>query len=248
MRGQRPLQAEMPSLNQLTHPPNACLFDLDGLLLDTEPLHARAWQQAARHFGSDLAEEQLLQLQGRRRLDNATLVCSWIKQPITPEQLLAVRQPIASQLLPEAKAMAGAEALVRTASRLGIAMALVTSSDRESVQRKIANHPWVNLLQLMICGDDPRIRSGKPAPDPFLTGAECLGVRPEDCWAFEDSQAGCRSALTAGCLVWRLLRSNEAEVPLSDQLQNSMKPSRLIVIHRLSEAQISLENLISRGG
>ena len=247
MLGQRPLQAEMPSLNQLTHPPDACLFDLDGLLLDTEPLHAHAWQQAARHFGSDLTAEQLLQLQGRRRLDNATLVCSWIKQPITPEQLLAVRQPIASQLLPQAKAMEGAEALVRTASRLGIAMALVTSSDRESVQRKIANHPWVNLLQLMICGDDPRIRSGKPAPDPFLTGAECLGVRPEDCWAFEDSQAGCRSALTAGCLVWRLLRNHEAEESVADAQQNPMNSTRLIAIQHLSDAQACLESLISRG-
>ena len=186
----------------------------------------------------------MIQLQGRRRLDNARLVCSWIEQPITPDQLLAVRQPIAAQLLPGAKAMEGAESLVRTADRLGIAMALVTSSDRESVQRKIANHPWVNLLQLMICGDDPRIGAGKPAPDPFLTGAECLGVRPEDCWAFEDSQAGCRSALTAGCMVWRLLRASETVDPMNDQLLNPAKRARLIVIHRLSEAQASLETLI----
>ena len=237
------MQAERLSLNQPTHLPDACLFDLDGLLLDTEPLHARAWQQAASHFGSDLVPDQLIQLQGRRRLDNARLVCSWIEQPITPDQLLAVRQPIAAQLLPGAKAMEGAESLVRTADRLGIAMALVTSSDRQSVQRKIDNHPWVNLLRLMICGDDPRIRSGKPAPDPFLTGAECLGVRPEDCWAFEDSQAGCRSALTAGCQVWRLLRTHESFDPLTDQPEDLEKTARLINIHRLSEAEACLKML-----
>ena len=237
------MQAERLSLNQLTHPPDACLFDLDGLLLDTEPLHARAWQQAASYFGSDLAPDQLIQLQGRRRLDNARLVCSWIEQPITPDQLLAVRQPIAAQLLPGAKAMAGAESLIRATDRLGIAMALVTSSDRQSVQRKIANHPWVNLLQLMICGDDPRIGAGKPAPDPFLTGAECLGVRPEDCWAFEDSQAGCRSALTAGCLVWRLLRTHEAMHPLTDQSEDLENTERLISIHSLSEAEACLKTL-----
>ena len=233
----------MRSLNQLTSPPKACLFDLDGLLIDTEPLHARAWQQAAQQFGTNLAMGQLIKLQGRRRLDNARLVCSWIEQPITPDELLAVRQPIAAQLLPGAKAMAGAESLVRTADRLGIAMALVTSSDKESVQRKIANHPWVNLLRLMICGDDPQIRSGKPAPDPFLTGAECLGVSPQDCWAFEDSQAGCRSALKAGCLVWRLLRTNESVDPLTDQPEDLEKTERLISIHRLSEAEASLKML-----
>ena len=139
--------------------------------------------------------------------------------------------------------MEGAESLVRTADRLGIAMALVTSSDRESVQRKIANHPWVNLLQLMICGDDPRIGAGKPAPDPFLTGAECLGVRPEDCWAFEDSQAGCRSALTAGCMVWRLLRTHQSFDVLTDQPEDLEKTERLISIHRLSEAEACLKML-----
>ena len=171
-----------------------------------------------------------------------------MKQAITPDQLLAVRQPIARRLLPEARPMEGAESLVRTAERLDIATALVTSSDRESVRHKIGNHHWVNRLQLMICGDDRELKAGKPAPDPFLLGAAGLGVRPEDCWAFEDSQAGCRSALTAGCLVWRLLRLNEAEEPLTDQQQNSLNRGRLIVIHRLSEAQVSLEGLISKGG
>ena len=240
------MQAERLSLNQLTHPPDACLFDLDGLLLDTEPLHARAWQQAASHFGSDLAPDQLIQLQGRRRLDNARLVCSWIEQPITPEQLLAVRQPIAAQLLPGAKAMDGAESLVRTAQRSGIATALVTSSDRASVRHKIDNHPWVNHLQLMVCGDDPDLKAGKPAPDPFLLGSDRLRVKPEECWAFEDSRAGCESALAAGCLVWRLLRTTEIADQLDPGEQDLLQSDRLVSINQLSEAQHCLESVVSK--
>ncbi|QNI58750.1 HAD hydrolase/ IA/ variant 3 family protein [Synechococcus sp. BIOS-U3-1] len=216
-------------------------------MLDTEPLHARAWQQAACHFGTDLATEQLIQLQGRRRLDNARLVCSWIDQRITPEQLLAVRQPIAAQLLPQAEAMEGAESLVRTAERLGIATALVTSSDRASVQHKIGNHPWVSRLQLMICGDDPGLKAGKPAPDPFLLGAEVLKVSPEECWAFEDSRAGCESALAAGCLVWRLLRTTEGIDQLEHKEQGSLQSDRLFAINRLTEAENCLQSLISTG-
>ena len=239
-------QTEVSSLNQLITPPKACLFDLDGLLLDTEPLHGRAWQQAAHQFGTKLATEQLIQLQGRRRLDNARLVCTWIDQPITPEQLLDVRQPIAEQLLPGAKAMKGAESLVRTAQRLGMATALVTSSDRASMKRKIRNHPWVESLQLMICGDEPGLDAGKPAPDPFLMGARGLNVRPEECWAFEDSKAGCESALRAGCLVWRLLRTTELADGLAPEEQTLMQSNRLIAIQQLSEAQNHLESLISR--
>ena len=141
--------------------------------------------------------------------------------------------------------MAGAESLVQAAHRLGIATALVTSSDRESMQRKIGNHPWVNRLQLMICGDDPRLMAGKPAPDPFLLGAQSLGVNPEECWAFEDSEAGCRSALAAGCLVWRLLRDHEKADQLVTQQTRSMNSDRLITINQLSEAQQCLESLIS---
>ena len=215
-------------------------------MIDTEPLHARAWQQAALHFGTDLESNQLIQLEGRRRLDNAKLVCSWINQAITPDQLLVVRQPIAAQLLPEAKAMDGAESLVRTAERLGIATALVTSSDRASVRHKTSNHPWVNRLQLMICGDDPDLKAGKPAPDPFRLGADRLKVKAEECWAFEDSRAGCESALAAGCLVWRLLRTTEKADQLERVEQGLLQADRLVVISQLSEAQRCLKSIVSR--
>ena len=62
--------------------PIACLFDLDGLLLDTEPLHARAWQEAAEHFGCRLSPEQLLGLRGRRRPDCAAQVIHWMAAEI----------------------------------------------------------------------------------------------------------------------------------------------------------------------
>ena len=215
-------------------------------MIDTEPLHARAWQQAALHFGTDLESNQLIQLQGRRRLDNAKLVCSWINQAITPDQLLAIRQPIAEQLLPEAKAMEGAESLLQTAERCGIATALVTSSDRASVQHKTSNHPWVNRLQMMICGDDPDLKAGKPAPDPFRLGADRLKVKAEECWAFEDSRAGCESALAAGCLVWRLLRTTEKADQLEPIEQGLLQADRLVVISQLSEAQRCLESIVSR--
>ena len=102
-------------------PPAACLFDLDGLLLDTEPLHARAWQLAASHFGLDLEPAALWQLRGRRRLDCAQSVLGWIQAaglscPDT-EALLAIRQPIAERLMTQAPAIDGAEALVKQIGR-----------------------------------------------------------------------------------------------------------------------------------
>ena len=186
-------------------PPAACLFDLDGLLLDTEPIHARAWRQAAEHFGTRLNPEQLLSLRGRRRHDCADQVLRWIAAAgghcADRAALLAVRQPIAETLLAQAQAMPGAEALVLRCHELEVPMALATSSSREAVALKAAPHPWLALIETRVHGDDPELLAGKPAPDVYRLAAARLGVEPALCWAFEDSEAGAASAAAAGCRV-----------------------------------------------
>jgi HAD superfamily hydrolase (TIGR01509 family) len=182
-------------------PPAACLFDLDGLLLDTEPLHARAWQEAATRFGRPLTPGELLQLRGRRRLDCARQVLRWIGEGPTIEELLAVRQPIAEALLMQAPPMPGAVELVNRCRAHGIPMALATSSSREAVALKAAPHPWLGAIATRVHGDDPELGEGKPAPDVFLLAARRLGMPAADCWAFEDSPAGAQAALAAGCQV-----------------------------------------------
>ena len=182
--------------------PAACLFDLDGLLLDTEPLHGRGWAEAAARFGATLSQNQLLELRGRRRLDCAEQVDAWLPQSVGTDDLLAVQQPIVRALLTKAQAMPHAEILVEHCADSGVPMALVTSSSREAVAFKAAPHPWLERIHQRIYGDDPDLKAGKPDPAPFLLAAERLGVSAQDCWALEDSQAGTASALAAGCRVW----------------------------------------------
>lgn len=185
--------------------PSACLFDLDGLLLDTEPLHGQAWQEAAGHFGAALSRQELLQLRGRRRLDCAEQVRQWIGAAALPvpsvEALLAVRQPIAEALMLQAPPMSGARSLLERCAALRIPMALATSSSSAAVAHKSTPHPWLELITVRVHGDDPALRAGKPEPDVFLLAAERLGVEPGHCWAFEDSPAGATAAVRAGCRV-----------------------------------------------
>ncbi|QNI73252.1 HAD family phosphatase [Synechococcus sp. NOUM97013] len=234
----------MPNLNRPSAAPQACLFDLDGLLLDTEPLHARAWSEAAAYFGTQLTTAQLLSLQGRRRLDNARQVCSWLDSSVTPDQLLMVRQPIAVKLLPYASAIDGAEALISSAQRFHIPIALVTSSDKPSVMNKITHHPWLGPWMTMVCGDDPELKAGKPEGDPYLLAAKRLNVQTEHCWAFEDSEAGTQSALTAGCIVWKLINAGPLEVP-KKSIPQQANGDRLTLISNLNQACQHLETLIS---
>lgn len=204
----RSQQAHKKLCNVQAMLPAACLFDLDGLLIDTEPLHGQAWRQAASQFGIQLSTEQLFQLRGRRRQNCAEQVLSWIvdhgcqQSPMpTTDNLLAVQQPLARRLLPMARAMPGAADLLANCRQLQLAMALVTSSGREAVALKSADHPWLEILELRVYGDDPELKLGKPYPDPYLLAARRLGVNPRDCWAFEDSPAGVKSAMAAGCKV-----------------------------------------------
>ncbi|WP_320676581.1 HAD family phosphatase [Prochlorococcus sp. MIT 1300] len=189
--------------------PKACLFDLDGLLLDTEPLHGRAWAEAAATFGKSLNQSQLHQLQGRRRLDCAEQILNWTNSDLTAEKLLSIQKPISRRLLAEAKAMPGAEDLIKWNFNKGLPMALVSSSASDSVAFKIKPHPWIKLIQTKVLGDDKDLLRGKPAPDPFKLAAHKMQIKPEDCWALEDSKAGEQAALAAGCRVWILGEKTE---------------------------------------
>ena len=140
----------MPNL-----PPAACLFDLDGLLLDTEPLHARAWTEAASRFSLDLSARDLLELRGRRRVECVALVRDWIQARTgaaapSAEALLAVHQPLAQRLMPSAPPVEGARELVDRCAALGVPMALVTSSTREAVALKCAPHGWLEGIEMRV--------------------------------------------------------------------------------------------------
>ncbi len=188
--------------------PKACLFDLDGLLLDNESLHGKAWSKTAEKFGKKLTQEQLLALRGRRRIDCAIQITEWLGKPKYFKDLLAIHKPISTLLLRQSKAMPGAEKLVKYCFKNKIPMALVTSSSKESVFNKAYPHPWLEMLNIRVLGDDIPLGEGKPSPKPYLLAAKRLNVNPKDCWAMEDSLAGTLSALKAGCKVWVLTKED----------------------------------------
>jgi beta-phosphoglucomutase-like phosphatase (HAD superfamily) len=165
-----------------------------------------------------------MSLRGRRRSDNVDQVRAWIGEAgqavPTAAELLAVQQPIAQRLLRGAAPMPGARGLLEHLRDLQVAMALVTSSGRDAVERKCAPHPWLGIIRERVLGDDPELRVGKPAPDPFLLAAQRLGVAPGDCWAFEDSLAGAQSARAAGCVV-HVVPGTELSTTDLSELQNS---------------------------
>ena len=213
--------------------PKAFLFDLDGVLIDSEPLHGQAWKETAAHFDLNLTNSQLKLLRGKRRIDCANELIKLIPQAVDAKQLLNLHRPISRQLILTAKAMQGGESLVERCHKDNIPMALVTSSSLESFQIKTAPHKWINLFSVIVLGDDKLLAKGKPAPDPYLLAADKLNLAPQDCWAVEDSIAGVSSALEAGCFVF-FLKEKLDQIPKE---QFNVKNNNLKQINHLYEIE-----------
>jgi HAD superfamily hydrolase (TIGR01509 family) len=180
--------------------PQAVIFDMDGLLFDTEALYREAIALAAAEYGRELepgffrrtvglpwaACRALLQAQFGADFPVAAFEAAWSRQFWRlAETRLAVKP--------------GAVALLDALDRLRLPRAIATSSSRRTVERHLATHGLSARFDAIIGAGD--YAAGKPAPDPFLKAAERLGVAPALCLALEDSHNGVRSAAAAGMMT-----------------------------------------------
>ncbi|MCA9597586.1 MAG: HAD-IA family hydrolase [Myxococcales bacterium] len=176
------------------------IFDLDGVLLDTEPLYTEATQAIVGELGKTFDWSVKGDMIGRSALDGARYLAEKLALPISPEEYLRRRKPILDALFTTAREMAGARSLVEMLQER-VPVALATSSTREQFELKTGHHDWFSDFDTIVCGDDPRVKALKPAPDIFLVTARELSVAPESCLVFEDSLAGVAAARAAGMQV-----------------------------------------------
>jgi HAD superfamily hydrolase (TIGR01509 family) len=178
------------------------IFDMDGVLLDTEPIYTEVTHAVAAQHGKVFDWAVKGNMIGRPAMDSAEYVVKALDLPIRPEDYLRERAPVLEALLPTAAAIPGAEAFTRELHRHNIPMAVATSTDARLFELKTQRHrAWFSIFSKIVCGDDPRISRGKPAPDIFLVTARDLGVAPSSCVVFEDSPLGVAAALAAGMRV-----------------------------------------------
>jgi pseudouridine-5'-monophosphatase len=177
------------------------LFDLDGILLDTEPLYTIAISELTREFGKEYTWELKSQSMGTHPRSSAKLVIDTLGLPITIDEWLARRQVRLEQLFRDVPAMTGAPEFVAALRARGIPTAVATSSERRLCEIKWAKHAWLQHFEVVVCGDDPGLERLKPAPDIYLEAARQLGVPPEQCVVFEDAPAGVAAGKAAGAQV-----------------------------------------------
>jgi pseudouridine 5'-phosphatase len=177
------------------------IFDLDGVLLDTEKLYTQATQEVVGKYGKTFDWALKSQMMGRHELEAARVLVSTLDLPISAEEYLRLQLPIAEALFRTAEEVTGARAFVASLAERGFGLAVGTSSTLRLFQLKTGHHAWFSQFSAVVSGDHPEVRALKPAPDIFLAAARALGADAERCLVVEDSPAGVSAALAAGMSV-----------------------------------------------
>jgi mannitol-1-/sugar-/sorbitol-6-phosphatase len=175
---------------------SAALFDLDGTLVDSEPVHRAAWRSFFAARGWRVSEETYRShFVGRRGADAFRSVEGpW--QAEDPDALLDEVMGHLAAVTTEPGLIPGAADLVRRVHRADVPVAVVTSALRSWVDEALDFVGVADLVSVIVTAED--VTAGKPDPEGYLAACDRLGVAPADAVAFEDSISGVRAAAAAG--------------------------------------------------
>lgn len=186
----------------------AVLFDMDGTLIDSEPLWQRTEAKIVASFGKVWTEEDGDTLTGHSLFDSASLMIELKKLPLAPEK--GVEMMVANMhelyVLEGVPWIPGARELLSELASAGIPTALVSASYEILVHDVCANAPK-GSLEVMVTGSEPNMRQ-KPSGDPYRLAASRLNVPIENCLVVEDSAPGLAAGQDAGARL-ALVRSTE---------------------------------------
>ncbi|MDE0191876.1 MAG: HAD family phosphatase [Gammaproteobacteria bacterium] len=185
--------------------PDALIFDMDGLLLGTERLYRDSFEEACHDAGWPSPDMTVYANSIGATLSEGATILRDGYGPSFPWE--AVRGMWRKRLLEHAgnrpaDVKSGAMELLSYCRERGIPCGLATSTHSRLAARKLALARLDGYFSVRVTGD--AVHRGKPDPEPYSTAAERLGIRPERCWAMEDSANGARSALAAGCRVFQV--------------------------------------------
>ena len=181
-------------------PIRGVLFDMDGLVLDSEKLYSRFWIEACHFYGLPMTYEQSLGMRALSAQAGEAQLKSYFGEDIHYLQLRDKRIELMEAYVDEhgVDLKPGIRELLDYLDRQGIPAAITSSSPVSRIQKYLAFHGLDTRFSALCSGRD--VPCGKPAPDIYLSGAAALNRRPEECLALEDAPAGILSAYRAGCL------------------------------------------------
>ena len=175
--------------------PRGLIFDCDGTLADSMPLHWRAWDKTCKRHGLEFTEERFYSLGGVPSRRIFALLSEEQGVDLDPLQLSREKEAAYLPLMPELKPVEPVVAIART-HRRQLPMAVATGGQRNCITQILEHLGIADWFEALVTSED--IEHPKPAPDTFLKAAALIGVAPEECRAYEDTDLGMQAIGAAG--------------------------------------------------
>ena len=219
---------------------SSVIFDMDGLMLDTERIALGVWRQAAIDLGVALDDALAEQMVGRSRAANRLMLQAHFGHRVSFDDLAALAEAryqavLASEGVPRKPGLIELLDMLRAR---GIPLAVATSTARALAHHKLGQAAVLGYFDVVVGGDD--VVHGKPSPDIFLRAADRLGARPAECVVLEDSGPGIHAASAAGMLP--ILVPDGGRLPPVE-----IRRLAVYVAESLPVAQRILERLLAGG-
>ena len=222
------------------------IFDMDGTLLDTEPIYDEAAQKVINEFGNckKIDWEVKKRVIGTPATVHSKIFVDAYEIKLTPEEFKKKRDELLIEPFKNCKFMKGAkETTHKCKYDLNLKVAIATSSSRFNFENKTYNlKNWLKEdFDVIILGDDKRIKNGKPAPDIFILAAKDLGLEPQDCIIFEDALSGITAAIRSGARIVVAIPDPRQKKDV-ENIDYDKNKTKLIVLNSMDEFDFNLIN------
>ncbi len=211
----------------------AAIFDMDGLLIDSERIIMQACIQAAKEIGIHYTQTEFVNLIGRSSADSSRIMAEQLGGLENLSRVGERVDVILAQHNHVFPLKPGANSLLEHYKQHNIACSVASSSSHQHIQHRLSHVNVLSYFTHTTSGQE--VSKGKPNPDIYLLAIEKLGLSPEDCIAFEDSEQGARAAIAAGLKV--------VVVPDLKQPSEFVKVNSFRVIDSLNQA-LAMPDLI----
>ena len=199
----------------------AVIFDMDGVIIDSEPIHSRVKMDTFAHFNLPFDEADLIHYMGRTsRVIFGETLAKHGRTDVTAADMAAYKHEHYLEVLESGaiEPVAGSVEFIKALHEAGIPMALATSSNVRAMNAVLDNFGIRRFFSSILSGGE--LPESKPHPAIYLISAQRLGVKPEDCMVIEDTTNGIRAAKAAGmyCVAYRNPNSGEQDLSLADEV------------------------------
>lgn len=196
----------------------AFIFDMDGVIIDSEPLHFQSDRMVMKDYNIDITDDELNSFVGVTNPEMWAALAEKYNMKATVEELLTIQNQYKTELFGkiELQPINGVLELLSELKEKGISIALASSSSRVFIELVLRGLHIYEYFDVIISGEE--VTNGKPAPDIFLKAAAELKIDPFECVVLEDSSNGVKAAKAAGmkCIAYKNPNSGIQDISLAD--------------------------------